>query len=132
MWHSRGFEAFMSKYGIMTISDLKVSCIIGLNEDERVKTQEIFMDIDVEYDVEEAIKSDAVTLDYVKVSFLCADVAIKGQYFTLEYLCNAALDAMSNAWNITWARITIKKPAAIPKAKYAAISLEKGTRQCGR
>ena len=51
------------------IQDLKLSCIIGINEDERLNQQDIIINIIIYADLAKACKSDNIedTVDYKKL-----------------------------------------------------------------
>ena len=66
------------------------------------------------------------TIDYTKIAELATQLAISKKYNLIESFCydlnNLFLDSFKI---IQQSKITVKKPNAIPKAKYAAYSMKK-------
>ena len=112
----------------ISIVDLEITCIIGILPDERVKEQILLLDIylDVDFGDSNIIDDINETIDYTKIAELATQLAISKKYNLIESFCydlnNLFLDTFKI---IQQSKITVKKPNAIPKAKYAAFSMKK-------
>ena len=112
----------------ISIVDLEITCIIGILPDERVKEQILLLDIYLEVDFGDSNIADDIneTIDYTKIAELATQLAISKKYNLIESFCydlnNLFLDTFKI---IQQSKITVKKPNAIPKAKYAAYSMKK-------
>ena len=112
----------------ISIVDLEITCIIGILPDERVKEQTLLLDIYLDVDFGDSNIADDIneTIDYTKIAELATQLAISKKYNLIESFCydlnNLFLDTFKI---IQQSKITVKKPNAIPKAKYAAFSMEK-------
>lgn len=98
------------------IKEFTVTCIIGIQPHERVQEQQIWVDIEVEA---------PCFIDYVELGAVCEEVAIVGKYELLEHYIEALLKEFFLKWPVQWAKIKVKKPAALDRAKYAFVEMEK-------
>ncbi len=112
----------------ISLIDLEISCIIGIHPHERVKEQNLFLDINLDVDFGDSTLSDDIdeTIDYTKIAELAKELAISKKYKLIESfardLNNLFLDTFNN---IQQSQITVKKPNALSNAKYAACSMKK-------
>ena len=112
----------------ISLVDLEITCIIGILPDERVKEQILLLDIYLDVDFGDSNIADDIneTIDYTKIAELATQLAISKKYNLIESFCydlnNLFLDTFKI---IQQSKITVKKPNAIPKAKYAAYSMKK-------
>ena len=112
----------------ISIVDLEITCIIGILPDERVKEQTLLLDIYLDVDLGDSNIADDIneTIDYTKIAELATQLAISKKYNLIESFCydlnNLFLDSFKI---IQQSKITVKKPNAIPKAKYAAYTMKK-------
>ena len=112
----------------ISIIDLEITCIIGILPNERVKEQTLLLNINLDVDIGDSTFADDIneTIDYTKIAELATQLAISKKYNLIESFCydlnNLFLDTFKI---IQQSKITVKKPNAIPKAKYAAFSMKK-------
>ena len=112
----------------ISIVDLEITCIIGILPDERVKEQTLLLDIYLDVDFGDSKIKDDIneTIDYTKIADMATQLGISKKYKLIESFCydlnNLFLDTFEI---IKQSKITVKKPNAIPKAKYAAYSMKK-------
>ena len=112
----------------ISIVDLEITCIIGILPDERIKEQTLLLDIYLDVYFGDSNIADDIneTIDYTKISEMATQLGISKKYKLIESFCydlnNLFLDTFKI---IQQSKITVKKPNAIPKAKYAAYSMKK-------
>ena len=112
----------------ISIVDLEITCIIGILPNERVKEQTLLLNINLDVHIGDSTFADDIneTIDYTKIAEMATQLAITKKYKLIESFCrdlnNLFLDTFKN---IRKTRITVKKPNALPKAKYAAYSMKK-------
>lgn len=113
--------------GIIGFEQLKIQCIVGANDAERVQHQEIVIDVKVKTDFTSSVTSDSIndTICYSELADLCQKIAITKRSHLLETLASAMLDAILKMPHIEWAWIRIKKPSALPEAAFAFVELER-------
>jgi dihydroneopterin aldolase len=116
--------------GLIGFENLHIDCIIGVHPEERVNEQTIFVDLKLKIDISKCIHSDCVTdtVDYVKLSQICTDLAKTNKFNLIETYASKVLAEIFNAYPITWGWIKVRKPKAIPQSEGAAVEIEEGIR----
>ena len=112
----------------ISLVDLEIICIIGIHPYERVQEQKLFVDIILDVDFEDSIISDDIndTIDYTLIAELATQLAILKKYQLIESFCSDLNNLLLDKFKIIQkSKITVKKPNALPKAKYAAFTMEK-------
>ena len=112
----------------ISIVDLEITCIIGILPDERVKEQTLLLDIylDVDFGDSNIIDDINETIDYTKIAEMATQLAITKKYKLIESFCRDLNNLFLETFKVIQkTRITVKKPNALPKAKYAAYSMKK-------
>lgn len=109
------------------IHDLRITTFIGLLPWERRSEQEIFLNIEMSADFAEAIKNDALkyTIDYAKVAEQVRNFVKTTQLNLIETLADKIADLILKNFSVEYVKIEIKKPSALPEAKYVGFVLEK-------
>ena len=112
----------------ISIVDLEITCIIGILPDERVKEQTLLLDIYLDVDFGDSNIADDIneTIDYTKIAEMATQLGISKKYKLIESFCHDLNNLFLDTFKIIrQSKITVKKPNAIPKAKYAAYSMKK-------
>jgi len=102
--------------------------LIGTNPEERVRPQEIILDLFLDCDLSRAAESDdlADTPDYFTLEALVAELAERSRFHLLEALAGAILDAvLAFSPLISDCRITIRKPGASRRGAMTSITMER-------
>jgi len=113
--------------GVITIEHLEISCVIGVDAHERRSLQSIFVDLVVEYEMSQCIRTDHLhdTIDYVALAAICTSVAQEGNYRLLESYTHDAIEAIMAAYPVRRVKMKVRKPSAIAQAKFAAVEMER-------
>ena len=112
----------------ISIIDLEITCIIGILPNERVKEQTLLLDINLDVDIGESTFADDIneTIDYTKIAEMATQLAITKKYKLIESFCRDLNNLFLDTFKVIQkTRITVKKPNALPKAKYATYSMKK-------
>ena len=112
----------------ISIVDLEITCIIGILPDERIKEQTLLLDIYLDVDFGDSTFLDDIneTIDYTKIADMATQLGISKKYKLIESFCYDLNNLFLETFTIIQqSKITVKKPNAIPKAKYAAYSMKK-------
>jgi 7,8-dihydroneopterin aldolase/epimerase/oxygenase len=114
--------------GIIGFKNLHVDCIIGVEPEEKMENQPLYIDLKVKADVSRCIQSDAIcdSIDYTKLAKICVDVSKAHDYNLIETFAQKVLQEMFKTFPIQWGWIKVKKPRAIGQAEYAFIEVEEG------
>ena len=112
----------------ISIIDLEITCIIGILPNERVKEQTVLLDINLDVDIGDSTFADDIneTIDYTIIAEMATQLAITKKYNLIESFCKDLNNLFIETFQvIQQTRITVKKPNALAKAKYAAYSMKK-------
>ena len=112
----------------ISIIDLEITCIIGILPNERVKEQTLLLNINLDVDIGDSTFADDIneTIDYTIIAEMATQLAITKKYKLIESLCGDLNNLFLDTYKIIQQSIiTVKKPNALPKAKYAAFSMKK-------
>ena len=112
----------------ISIVDLEITCIIGILPIERVKEQTLLLNINLDVDIGDSTFADDIneTIDYTIIAEIATQLAITKKYKLIESFCRDLNNLFLDTFKVIQkTRITVKKPNALPKAKYAAYSMKK-------
>lgn len=113
--------------GTLSIRELRISCIVGVYPDERKREQDLFVDVDMAFDFSRVTASDqlADTVDYTEVALDLADYVRAERFQIIETLAQRACARILERHPIlTRCRLVIRKPAAVPHALGAVVTVE--------
>ncbi len=113
--------------GILDIRDLRIRCIVGVHKHERKVEQDLLVDIGLEFDYSEAAHTDQIglTIDYTHLASILELWMQREKFQLIETLAARACILITDEWpQISKCRVTIKKPSALPKARYASVTSE--------
>lgn len=116
-----------SQEGIIGVENHHIRCLIGVLPEEKIAEQDLYIDLKVRSDFAACVKEDDVqkTIDYVALANLCTRLVKSKHYHLIETLASDILDQCLRTFNISWAWVRIKKPAAVPSANYAFVEYER-------
>lgn len=111
--------------GIIRIQDLRVPTIVGIKEDERVNPQEVTINVQMETDMEECIRTDDITdaFNYRTLTKKIIREVGEAKHFLLEKLCQHVLNIVMEDARIIEASVEIDKPGALRFAKSVSVRL---------
>lgn len=111
---------------VITIRNLRLRTYIGFNADERVKKQDVVINIEIRYAISEAALRDEVdeALNYKMVTKRVIEHVENGRFLLLEKLVADVLALCSEHLSVRSARVTIDKPHALRFADSVSLSLE--------
>jgi len=74
--------------GTILVQDLKLRCIIGILEEERLTPQELTVEFEMDYDIDEAARSTRIeaAIDYAKAADLLSSFLQDASFELLETL----------------------------------------------
>ena len=109
--------------GSIGFKQLRVRCIIGIEDHEKEKEQDLFIDVKVEFDLSVVSVSRLLedTVDYVDLAKLTERIAQEGRYELVE---NYAIDlarAVLNKYPVLSVTLLIRKPQALDQAECSFI-----------
>lgn len=110
------------------VKDLLLRAIIGINDDERVKKQDVLVNIELEADCRPAAASDAIedAVNYREIAKSTIDLVETSRFFLVEKLAEEIAKVCLADPRVTKARVTVEKPTAVRFAKSVGVSIERG------
>lgn len=119
----------MNFFGLIGFDHYEIDCIIGNNPEEREVSQKIYIDLRIEQDFSLIATEDSLekTLCYEMLGEVLKKLSLK-KYRLLETFAYETIQTLMNQYQLKWAFVRIKKPAAIAEADYAVVELEGGKR----
>lgn len=110
------------------IKDLRMRCIVGVHLHERKAEQDLLVDLELVFDFGAAAASDDLrdTLDYTVLTARLNDWARREKFQLIETMAVRACEWILREWPVVMhCRVLIKKPMALPLARYAGVSAER-------
>ncbi len=107
------------------IRDLRVRCIIGINDDERLEKQDVIINIAIYADLSKAGKSDKAedTIDYKALKKSILSMVESSHYFLLEALAQAIADLCLQNPAVEEVTVSVDKPYALRFARSVAVEI---------
>ena len=109
----------------ITIRNLALRTIIGFNDWERTKKQDIVINIEIDFDASEAIKTDNVedTLDYKKIKRNIIALVEESSFNLIEKLAAAIVEQIMGNRLVLGTRVTVDKPHALRFTDSVAVTM---------
>lgn len=107
------------------IRDLVCRCIVGINPEERVKRQEVLINVTMWADLRDACASDDIadTVDYKKVKEGILAMVEASSYNLVERLASEIAAVCLHASRVRRVRVVLDKPGALRFARSVAVDL---------
>lgn len=112
---------------IIFIHELKVETIIGVHAWERQLKQLLCLDLELGYDVSQAVATDEVAfaVDYASLTEKMVIFIQNSQFKLIETLADQVANLLLADFPIQWLRLKLTKPGALPQAKSVGIIVER-------
>ncbi|WP_340102562.1 dihydroneopterin aldolase [Rhodohalobacter sp. 8-1] len=97
------------------IKNMRVRAILGINDWERTKKQDIVISIQFAYDAATAIEDDDIknAVDYKEITKNVLKFVENSNYFLIETLADTLFDMISSLKGIKKTHVTVEKPHAL-------------------
>jgi len=107
------------------INDLQVETVIGIFDWEREIKQTISINLEMEFDISEAAKSDNIndSLDYKKVSKRIISLCEKADSYLLENLIEKIAQVILKEFPVSKVTVSLEKPGALRGSKSVGIKI---------
>ena len=113
---------------IVYIKNLRVETVIGIFDWERKIKQTVSIDIEMATDITSAAASDCIdnTLDYQSISVRIIEFVKESSFQLIEALAEAISDILRTEFHVSWLKLRVGKPGAIPDAEDVGVIIERG------
>ncbi len=107
------------------INDLQVETIIGIFDWEREIKQTISINLEMEFDISKAAKSDDIndSLDYKKVSKRIISLCEKADSYLVENLIEKIAQVVLKEFPVSKVTVSLEKPGALRGSKSVGIKI---------
>ena len=111
------------------IEALEVDTIIGVYDWERTIHQSLRLDLTLATDIRSAAATDdlRLTLDYAAICQRIQQFADTHEFALVETFAERLTDCLRNDFPISWLRLTVRKPGAVPSAGSVGLEITRGT-----
>ena len=107
------------------IRDLQCRCIVGINDDERHKIQDITVNIVMHADLHKACESDDIadTIDYKGIKLAVLKMVEESSYFLVERLATEIARVCLEDSRVQRVDVAVDKPGALRFARSVAVEI---------
>jgi len=113
-------------FATINIKNLRLRTLIGFNPEEKIKKQDVVLNIEIKYAIEAGVLQDHVddVLNYKVITKSIIRHVEQGQFLLLEKLVSDVLNICSEHPDVHYSRVTIDKPHALRFADSVSLTLE--------
>lgn len=110
----------------INIHNLRLRTLIGFNPDERVKKQDVVLNIEINYAIDDLVLQDSIedALNYKLITKSVIHHVEQGQFLLLEKLVSDVLNICCDRPSVLSSKVTIDKPHALRFADSVSLTLE--------
>ncbi len=116
---------------ILYIRNLKIDAVVGIFSWEKRIRQPLHLDLEIALDIRQAAATDniAYALDYKTVSTRLTQYISQSEWHLIETLAEKIATLLMEEFGVTWLRLRLSKPAALPAADSVGLLIERGSLQ---
>lgn len=118
---------------ILYIRNLRAEAVVGIFSWEKRIRQPIHVDLELAVDIRQAAATDDIrhALDYKQVSVRLIDFISNNEWHLIETLAERMAELLQQEFGVSWLRLRLSKPAALPAADSVGLLIERGERPAG-
>jgi 7,8-dihydroneopterin aldolase/epimerase/oxygenase len=111
----------------LILQDCRFLCKIGVSDNERAMEKNIFMDVEMFYDVGKAARSDDIidTVNYARVHEVLKEVVREKEYRLIETLAERIASRLLQDFLLKRVKVRVKKQLAHRNIKYAVMEIDR-------
>jgi D-erythro-7,8-dihydroneopterin triphosphate epimerase len=109
------------------IHDLLLRCIVGINPEERVKKQDVIINLTLYGDMRAAGASDDIAdaVNYKTLTKRLIDHVEESEYFLVEKLAHSLAQIAVQEFGVERAIVSVEKPGALRFARSVGVVIER-------
>lgn len=109
------------------VHDLLVRCIVGINPEERVKKQDVVINLTLFGDLRKAGLSDDIedAINYKTLTKRIIDHVEESDYFLVEKMAHKIAEIAVMEFNVERAIVSVQKPGALRFARSVGVVVER-------
>lgn len=115
---------------IVFICGLEIDTVIGVHDWERRVRQTVVLDLELAADIGAAAATDSLVdaLDYQAIGDRLVEFVGGSQFRLVETLAERCAALLTGEFGISWLRLRLAKPGALPGARAVGVVIERGER----
>ena len=115
----------MKELDRIDISELLIRGIVGIKKEERIKKQDIIINVSIHADLKKACLSDQIddTIDYKTVKNEIIKLVESSNYFLVERLAEKIAETCLRHKQVEKVKINVQKPGALRFAKTVGFTI---------
>jgi dihydroneopterin aldolase len=116
---------------IVFINGLKIDTVIGIYDWEKKIRQDIVLDIEMDFDISKAGKSDDIkdTLDYKTIGKRLIDFVQNSKFELVETLAEEICKIILTEFSVSFVKLKLDKGTALRGASGVGVIIERGKRE---
>ncbi len=109
------------------VRDLLVRCIVGINPEERVKKQDVIINLTLFGDMRQAAVSDDIdhAINYKTLTKRVIDHVEESDYFLVEKMAHKIAEIAVMEFGVERAIVSVEKPGALRFARSVGVVIER-------
>lgn len=109
------------------IHDLLLRCIVGINPEERVKKQDVIVNLTLYADMRQAGRSDDIddAVNYKTLTKRVIDHVEQSEYFLVEKLAHTIAEIAIVEFGVRRAIVSLEKPGALRFARSVGVVIDR-------
>lgn len=111
------------------IPDYRISCFVGVPNQEREVAQDVLIDIELQLDLSQAGSADdfALTVDYAEVCKTVASTVARRPRKLIETIAEEVAEVLLGNYPVQAVKVQVRKPGALAQLgiPYAAVVVER-------
>jgi dihydroneopterin aldolase len=113
------------------IKDLKLETIIGLFPWEREVRQALFVDLEMQVNIEKAAATDdfEYVVNYADVCDQVASLADDGKFKLIETFVERIADLILTNFDVSWVKVYVRKTDAVTQVASVGVEIERGLKE---
>ncbi|WP_136680202.1 dihydroneopterin aldolase [Neptunomonas sp. XY-337] len=115
---------------IVYIAGLTAETVIGIYDWEREIRQQVTLDLEMGTDIRAAANTEDIdnTLNYKAVSDRLLEFIEASEFLLVETMAEEIATLVMQEFGVSWLRLKLGKPGAIPQAQSVGVIIERGNR----
>ncbi|AIN47539.1 dihydroneopterin aldolase [Candidatus Palibaumannia cicadellinicola] len=116
---------------IIFIEQLTVMAFIGVYDWEQQYLQKLVFDLELGWDNLPAARSDNISdsLSYTDVSETVLSLVSSNCFTLIERVAEEVAELLITKFSLTWVRIKVTKPGAVPQAASVGVIIQRGQKK---
>jgi len=116
---------------LVQIKDLRFQTIVGCWDWERQMPQQVSIDLDMAWDLNEAASTDELkhALNYKAVAQRVEAFVRDEEFELVEAAAVGVANMVMKEFSVPWIRVSFQKPFAVKQSKSVGVVVERGSRE---